>query len=230
MDAPSAEAGLRLRISAMSGRVTVIGEERGGIQVERGGHPVTADDGAVEVRTARPSDPVVVRCPVGTDVVIGTVSGGVELVGRLGAVGVTSKSGSIDVAAVASADLRTVSGRVEVEDCAGACRISTTSGTIIVDETVDAEISTTSGRVRIGDVSGSVRLRSVSGSVDVGSAALGPIRVSTVSGTIEVRLPSGVRPSVHAAGRARVRSSFEAGDDVQIEVAAISGTVRLVAS
>jgi len=230
MVAPPADSRLRLRISAASGRVRVIAEPREHVLVERGGSAHGADDGAVEVRPTRRSDSVVVRCPVGADVVVGTQSGRVDLGGQFGAVGVTSHSGSIHVAAVASADLRTVSGRVEVEACAGRCRISTTSGKITVGASGDAEISTTSGTVRIDGVRGSAQLRSVSGSVHLVSSGGGPIRISTVSGTIEVRLPSGMRPHVRAAGRARVKGTFEPGDDVQVDVAAVSGTVRLVTS
>jgi hypothetical protein len=230
MVAPPADARARLRIGAASGRVTVIAESRADIVDERGGSQQVAEDGTVEVRPRRRSDAVAVRCPIGADVVVGTQSGGVELVGQFGVVGVTSHSGSINVAAVASADLRTVSGRVEVEDCAGHCRISTTSGRITVGTSGDAEISTTSGKVRIGGVDGSAQLRSVSGSVHLVSSGRGPIRISTVSGTIEVRLPSGMRPDVRASGKAQVKGEFEPGDDVQVEVAAISGTVRLVTS
>ena len=52
------------------------------------------------------------RCPTGTDLVAGTVSGGVKLKGRLGSVSITSSSGSIRVGAVTEADLRTGSGSV----------------------------------------------------------------------------------------------------------------------
>ena len=131
-------------------------------------------------------------------------------------------------AAAADADLRTVSGTVELEACDGRCRVSTKSGRITVGATGDAEISTVSGSVGVEGASGTVQVRSVSGKVSIGSAARAPVRVGTVSGSITIRLPAGVRPIVRYSGRGKVRSSFEPGDDVLVDVANVSGRVRLV--
>jgi DUF4097 and DUF4098 domain-containing protein YvlB len=228
MVSPTADARVRVRISASSGGVKVTGELRTDVVVDRGGSAVQTPEGVVEIRAARPSNSVHVRCPAGADVIIGTRSGGVELRGRLGTVGVTSQSGSIRVAAVAEADLRTVSGVVELDDCAGRCRVSTTSGRITVGATRDAEISTTSGVVVVERAAGAVQVRSVSGTVTVASSAKGPVNASTVSGSITIRLPSGVRPTVRSSGRGRVHNSFESGDDVVVDIASVSGSVRLV--
>lgn len=221
---------LRVRVSASSGSVRVTAEPRTDVTVDRGGVIVPTTDGAIEVRAGRPSDAVDVRCPAGSDVVIGTRSGGVELSGRFGAVGVTSQSGSIRVATVAEADLRTVSGVVEVGACDGRCRVSTTSGRITVGATGDTEISTTSGSVRVDAAAGTVQVRSVSGTVAVASSAQGPVSVSTVSGRITISLPPGVRPRVRSSGRGKVRSRVEPGDDVVIDVANVSGTVDLASA
>ena len=225
---PPADARVRLRISAVSGGVRVTAEARPDVVVERGGAAVADADGAFEIRPERPSNSVHVRCPVGTDVIIGTRSGGVELRGHFGTVGITSQSGSIRVTVVADADLRTISGVVEVAECEGRCRISTKSGRITVGATRDAEISTTSGRVGVDGATGAVQVRSVSGTVTVASSATGPVNASTVSGSITIRLPPGVRPTVRSSGRGAVQSSFEAGDDVSVDIASVSGTVRLV--
>ena len=225
---PPADARLLVRISAISGRVTVTAEPRPDVAVDRGGVAETNADGSVEIRPGRPSDSVVVRCPVGADVMVGTRSGRVELSGRFGTVGVTSQSGSIHVGAVSEADLRTVSGVVQLEECDGRCRISTTSGRITVGATGDAEIFTTSGSVGIDAVAGTVQVRSVSGTVSVASSARGGVNAGTVSGSITIRLPSWARPSVRSSGRGTVRSSFEPGDDVVVEIASVSGTVRLI--
>jgi DUF4097 and DUF4098 domain-containing protein YvlB len=225
---PPADARLRLRISAFSGGVEVTAEQRTDVVVDRGGLAEATADGSFEVRPRRPSDSVAVRCPAGADVVVGTRSGGVELNGRFGAVGVTSQSGSIRVMAAAEADLRTVSGGVELEECEGRCRISTTSGRIKVGATRDAEIFTTSGSIGVEGVAGTVRVRSVSGTVSVASSAGGPVAASTVSGSITIRLPRGVRPAVRSSGGGTVRNSFEPGDDLVVDIANVSGTVRLV--
>jgi DUF4097 and DUF4098 domain-containing protein YvlB len=230
MVAPPADARLRVRITSASGRVRVTTEPRTDVVVDRGGSATETADGAVEVRTGRPSDSLDVRCPDGTDVMIGTRSGGVRLVGRFGTVGITSQSGSIRVSAVAEADLRTVSGKVELAECSGCCRVSTTSGSIVVGTTGDAEISTKSGSVGVDAVAGSVQVRSVSGTVKVASSARGPVTASTVSGSITIRFPSGVRPTVRSSGRGTVKSSFEMGDDVIVDIASVSGTVQLVSA
>ena len=49
-----------------------------------------------------------VRCPIGADVVVGTVAGQVELRGQLGAVRVTTVSGSVEVDRADSVELRDV--------------------------------------------------------------------------------------------------------------------------
>jgi DUF4097 and DUF4098 domain-containing protein YvlB len=225
---PNTDARVQLRISAVSGRVTVIAEPRTDVVVDRGGTASAGADQAVEIRARRPSDSIEVRCPPNADVIVGTRSGNVELQGRLGTVGVTSQSGSIRAAAVREADLRTVSGTVEIAACDGRCRVSTTSGRISVGGAGDAEISTVSGSVGVDRVAGSANVRSVSGKVGIGSSGHGAVQVRTVSGRITIRLPVGVRPNVRYAGHGKVRSELEPGGDLLVDVANVTGTVRLV--
>jgi DUF4097 and DUF4098 domain-containing protein YvlB len=217
-----------LRISAVSGRVTVTAEPRSDVVVDRGGVTAAGPDGTVEIRAGRPSDALAVRCPEGADVVVGTTSGNVELAGRFGTIGVTSQSGSIHVASVSEADLRTVSGRIELGDCEGRCRVSTTSGRIRVAATRDVEVSTTSGSIGLDAVSGAAQAQSVSGSVRVASAGRGPITIRTVSGSVTINLPASVRPAVHSSGYGKVHNGFQAGDDVVVEIANVSGRVKLL--
>jgi DUF4097 and DUF4098 domain-containing protein YvlB len=106
--------------------------------------------------------------------------------------------------------------------------VSTTSGRITIGTTGEAEISTVSGSVGVDQVTGAAQVRSVSGKVSVGSAGSGAVHVRTVSGRITIRLPAGVRPDVHYAGHGKVRSDFEPGSDLRVDVANVSGTVRLV--
>ena len=107
-DALVAPGRARVRVSTHSGRVTVTAEPRDDIVVVRGkrGETTSAADDVDVVLNASSSD-VEVRCPVGTDVVVGSASGSVQLHGHLGAARVTTASGSIRVESVASADLRT---------------------------------------------------------------------------------------------------------------------------
>jgi DUF4097 and DUF4098 domain-containing protein YvlB len=215
-------------VSTISGRVTVIAEDREDVSVEPAGTQIRGDDGSIEVKPPRRSSSVHVRCPEGSEVMVGTVSGDVDLQGRLGAVRVTSTSGSITVDTVASADLRTVSGRATVERCTGLCRASTKSGKIVVEDAGDGELATVSGDVRI-EASSAVEVRTVSGKVAVQSGAQGPVRVRTVSGSIDVTLPLGVRPNVQVKTRGKVRSECEAGNDVEVEVRTVSGKIEITA-
>lgn len=222
------ERRLLIRLSARAGHVTVTAEPRDDVVVGPGGRAEEVGDGSIEVRAQRPRDSIDVSCPLDTDVIIGTASGRVELRGRFGVVGVTSQSGSIAVGSAAEADVRSVSGAVHVDRCVGRCRVSTTSGRIRVGASGDTVVAATSGSVHLDDVTGAVRVRSVSATVSIAGEAAGPIEVSTVSGSIDIRLPSDARPRVLVKGRPKVISDFEAGDDVAISVASVSGTIRLL--
>jgi DUF4097 and DUF4098 domain-containing protein YvlB len=219
---------LRVRIGAFSGVVTVVAESRSDVVVDRGGVAATAEDGSVEIGPRRRSDAVAVRCPEGADVMVGTQSGRVELSGRFGAVAVTSESGSIHVVRASDADLRTVSGAVELDECDERCRISTTSGRIVVGAAGELEVSTKSGSINVVGSAGTVKVRSVSGAVSLASSGRAAVKATTVSGSITIRLPPGTRPEVRSSGGGTLRNTFDPGDDVLVEVANVSGNVRLV--
>ena len=224
---PSSPGRLRLRIATSSGTVNVTAEDRADVVVERGGDLLAGADGVVEVRPTRASSSIDVLCPSGTDLMIGTSSGGVRLHGRFGSVSVTSSSGSIRAEDVAEADLRTQSGAVELGDCGEGCRISTKSGKVTVDGTGAAEIATVSGTIRVGHVSGAAQATTVSGGVEISTDAGGPVRARTVSGSISIRLPRGIRPALRISGPHQVRSECEQGDDVVVEISTMSGTVEI---
>ncbi len=218
----------RLRISTISGRVTIVGEDRDDVSIEPEAKQVRGEDGSIEVKPHRRSSSVHVRCPEGSEVMVGTVSGDVDLQGNLGAVRVTSTSGSITVDAVESADLRSMSGRATVERCTGLCRASTKSGKIKVGAAGGGDLATVSGDVRVGATS-EIAVRTVSGKVDIESGAQGPVRARTISGSIDVTLPHGVRPNVRSKGRGKVRCECEEGNDVVVEVSTVSGKIEIAA-
>ncbi len=217
---------LQLRVATASGTVTVAADERSDVVVDDGGTVVPLGEGVVEV-TPEPSATVDVRCPTGTDLVAGTVSGGVKLRGRLGSVSVTSSSGSIRVGAVTEADLRTRFGRVArvLPRLPGrhherhGDRRRGRPGRPLDRVGVDRR-----GAGQRRDLA-----RTVSGDVSLGTEAHGPVKARSVSGGIAVRVPAGVRPAVKVSGRA-VGGGFEPGDDVPIEVTTTSGTVEISAS
>ena len=136
-----------VRITATSGRIEVTAEARDDVVVERGQeHPL---GGVLEVQGDQGG--VAMRVPVGTDLIVGSHSGRVELGGELGNVRITTRSGSLVVESCASLDARTVSGRVDVGRVTG-----------------DAHVKAANGRVTIAEVGGSVtatrcRARSRSG-------------------------------------------------------------------
>ena len=86
-----------LRLQSRSGRVDVIAEPRDDVLAEGDDIQAQSDDGGatLRIRNGRGSKPFEVRCPVGTDVMIGTQSGNVRMTGEFGTVSVTTASGSI---------------------------------------------------------------------------------------------------------------------------------------
>ena len=212
----------RVRVSTASGRITIVGEARDDIVVTTDDRrDTTAASAGVEVTTA--SDSVEVRCPVGTDVVVGSASGRVRLEGQLGAARVTTASGSIRVGSVSSADLRTQSARIEVERCLGTCRVMNKSGKVEVHRARDVHVEGVSGTIEVaGD---EVRVRTVSGRVRVGTNRSAAIE--SVSGSVDVRVPEGFRPHVRRQGQGRVDVDVPEGDDGDISIRTVSASVRV---
>ena len=85
---------LRLTIAARSGSILL--RSGPGSAVEAPGATVWREtDGSVRIESS--SRNLEVTCPEGADVILGTASGKVRLVGRFGDVRVTSASGSVQV-------------------------------------------------------------------------------------------------------------------------------------
>src|SRR5437764_1379761 len=114
-----------LTVTTSSGRVVITGEDRPDIVVEGKAAMDEGDGGGVVVRAS--SSSLAVRCPAGTDVRVGTSSGGVELRGRLGDARVTTSSSSIRVENVDALELRSSSGSIEGDTCVGYCRLQAAS-------------------------------------------------------------------------------------------------------
>jgi DUF4097 and DUF4098 domain-containing protein YvlB len=223
----------RLRISTRSGRIDVIAEDRADVLVEKGGRQVEPEDGdggrlTVTARSSR----VLARVPLGTDVVVGSVSGRVTLTGRLGACGVTTVSGRVTVESVESFEGRTASGRLKVGACAGRMRIDAGTGRVSIGSCGDLAASAVSARIEVDAASGSLQVRTVSGRIAVTATAEVPqVRAESVSGRITVSLPTGVAPVQRYASRAgSIRSEVPDGGDTRggaIEARTISGSIRV---
>src|SRR5919202_776093 len=98
---------LRINVSTRSGRVRIEAREGAGLRVQ-GGNVEQDDDGTMRITAATGgSQSVDVLCPAGTDAIVGTASGRIELVGPLGDVRVTTASGKITIEHARSVDIRT---------------------------------------------------------------------------------------------------------------------------
>jgi DUF4097 and DUF4098 domain-containing protein YvlB len=214
-----------VRVTTASGRVTVVGEARDDIvAVTTGGRREATPSGSgIEVAMTTSSDGVEIRCPSGTDVMVGSASGRVELLGDLGAVRVTTGSGSIVVESVTSADLRTQSAHIEVGSCLGACRLSNTSGRVDVHEAASVWIKGVSGTIDV--TADDVHVRTISGTVRAaaGSAAA----IETVSGDVDITVPPGFRPRIRSGSIGRIDVEVPQGDDGEIAVRSVSARIRV---
>jgi DUF4097 and DUF4098 domain-containing protein YvlB len=216
-----------VRITSRSGRVRVIGEARSDVVAD--GVSIVDHHGQREVRCG--SKAIEVRVPVGTDLVVGTSSGAVELQGDLGHVGVTTVSGRVTVEQVSSIDARTKSGRVEVQTSAGAVRLKTGSSSIRIDQAAgEVWVASISGKVQIKEAQGLASVRTVSGNVELGLSGAGEALLETVSGTMRITVPAGVHPTARltsVSGKQRVEC--ETGDDVAITARSVSGDLLVTA-
>lgn len=223
-----------LHLSTRSGSVRVTAEERADVLIESGAPPreriETDATGRISVMSARGgSASLEVRCPAGTDVVVGMISGSAELRGQFGAVRVNTVSGSIEIDRVEEIDARTISGNIDVSACSGKCRLATKSGRTSCGGAGDARVSTLSGSVELAAVTGSAKVQSVSGSVELGLRGKGDVAVQTMSGSVRVQVPSGVRPATRLRSMSgRPKSECEEGDDCEIRVQSLSGRIEVV--
>jgi DUF4097 and DUF4098 domain-containing protein YvlB len=214
-----------VRVTSRSGAVSVTGENRDDVLVESGADHV--DPGPAGLEIFGRSGAVVVRCPVGTDVFVGSASGSVELRGQLGDARVTTASGSIVIEAAARVEARTGSGSIEVGDCAGDCHCHSGSGRLEVGRAGSVDLATGSGSVEAERV-GAAQVRAGSGSVNVGLTAPGSVVVEAHSGSVTVTVPHDMHPEVDLRARSgSVRCDCEAGLDGRIRVSTGSGAITV---
>lgn len=222
-----------LRLQSRAGKIDVVAEPREDVVVE--GDKFEARDpdagATLEVRSGHGgSKSLAVRCPVGTDIVIGTQSGSVSMKGEFGCVSVTTMSGGIDVERADEADLRTGAGNVHLGS-SGRCRMNSMSGSITAGSVGAASAGTMSGSITIERVAGRLKARSVSGSIRAACDCEGEIAVKTVSGKVYLELPSGTALDTRFKTLSgKVRNPFPVGQDCRLEAMSISGSIELVAS
>jgi DUF4097 and DUF4098 domain-containing protein YvlB len=177
-----------VRISANVRRVEVVAAKGSRFRVEGSAELSEADR---QVTIGQVSSKLAVFVDADTDLVIGTTSGRVSVMGPVGHLAVVTESGRVEVETAASVDIRTASARVEVGKVLGSCRIRSTSGKVEVGSCGDADIAGDSGRIEVRKVKGQVDAHSVSGRIELSLATAGDVRAETVTGRIEVTLPKG---------------------------------------
>ncbi len=194
----------------------------------RGADATVDADGNVYVRAASAS--ITVECPDGTDVVVGAMSGRVDMKGSLGAVSVATMSGRISIEAARAADVRTTSGRVDIGTVDGAVRCSVVSGRVSIKRAGSVDVSVKSGRVDVRDT-GDARVHALSGRVEVAAGAGSVVDVRTTSGRVSVTLPQGSNPTTDlSVRRGRIDNSIPAAaaaSSGRVTVQSIAGRVSL---
>jgi DUF4097 and DUF4098 domain-containing protein YvlB len=216
-----------VHITTRSGAVRVEADATTSDIAVIGGIVERHDDGSIHIHRAPSESTIDVRCAPGTDVTVGTTSGKIELSGPLGAVRVASSSGKITVAEATRVDVRARSGKIEVGNCAGECRIMTKSATIRVGQAARATVAAISGVVLLERVGGA-EVKTVSGKVLLGSSGAERVSVHSVSGKVEIRVLGPGRPATRRKSLSgRIRNDVAPGDDFEIAVSSVSGTIKV---
>ncbi|TMB98800.1 MAG: DUF4097 domain-containing protein [Chloroflexi bacterium] len=204
--------GARIKVITASGSITVIGEERDDVEVEPERLHVGLSDDAHKLEIKSKSGSISVRCPLGTNVSAGTISGSVRLQGLLGTIKASTVSGNIEVEeAQGDVDARSVSGSLTIESCGGECSLNSKSGSI-----------------RVGSVGKAARAATISGSVQLGTEGRGDVEVKTISGSITVRVPEGRYPRARFRSLSgRMHCDCPQGADFEVRGHSLSGSMEI---
>src|SRR3990170_9001112 len=114
------QPGASLRLLTSPGEVVAPPEERDALDVEPPDRHVEMKDDGRTAEVKSRSGSLRVRCPRGTNVSIGAISGHIRLAGEFGSVKVSAVSGHIEIdSASGDVDVRSVSGHLSVNTCGG---------------------------------------------------------------------------------------------------------------
>jgi DUF4097 and DUF4098 domain-containing protein YvlB len=219
---------VRCTVTTRSGNVRVDAAPGVELSVE-GGRVVGEHDGVLEIRRDGDSKKIVVHCPAGSDVTIGTISGHIDTEGPLGAVRVATVSGKVNIAEASHVDVRAKSGVVEIGTIAGECRVVVTSAKVRIGRAERVAIAGVSGVILAEGVEGA-DVKTVSGKVVLGTTSNGRVKVHTVSGKVEIRVPPDMQPNTRLKSLSgRVQCDCARGDDGEIAVASVSGAIKVSA-
>jgi DUF4097 and DUF4098 domain-containing protein YvlB len=215
---------LRVRIETKSGSVRLNAVEGAELQVH-GGEIRGESDGWVLIKGGSRS--LDVQVPSGTDIIIGTLSGSVEMRGWVGSARVSSKSGSIEVDRAQDLDARTTSGSVRVSRCDGECRVVVVSGSVRIGRAGHALVSGVSGTIQAEKVD-AADVKTVSGTTELGANAVGRVAVRSISGTVRISVPQDRSPATRLQSvSGSIRCDCDQGSDGELDVKTVSGTIRV---
>ncbi|MEP7216833.1 MAG: DUF4097 family beta strand repeat-containing protein [Anaerolineaceae bacterium] len=218
-----------LRVISRSGRVDVFAEGREDFLLA-GEHTIAeVIDGTLVVSSDHGSSTIGVRCPLGTNMIIGTGSGRIAVSGHVGDIRATSASGTVLVESARAADLRSESGNVSIGTCGDRCRVQTASGSVQAGSLATAEVATLSGKVSVANASGAARVRTATGQVDLATNGESDVAIETMSGAVTVRLPAGTRPAASLyAVKGDTSCELSSGTDCKVAVRSMNGKIKVV--
>jgi DUF4097 and DUF4098 domain-containing protein YvlB len=185
-----------------------------GATAEIDGAEMTIDGGSTRAE---------VRMPQGLDLVVGTSSGRVEVLGRAGSVAVVTKSGTVSVDEADAVDIRTSSGKIEVGTVSGECRIVGGSGRVEVGRCGAAHVTTDSGRITLRAAHGPAHAHCASGRIELAMASANDVDAETVSGRITITMPVGANVRIDTPTSATV--PVAGGHDCVVTARSGSGRV-----
>lgn len=221
-----------VRVSNVSGDITITGWDRSGVDVqgELGTGveriDVNEDGGDVQIRVIlkdhdwlnrngwRDSEArLTIKVPVTADLEASSVSGSIKVSGSRGEQRLKSVSGDIQ-SQVAGTDVNatSVSGRVELTGTGKESHVRATS---------------VSGDVKLNRMGGDIEARSTSGYVDVETSNASDVHAGTVSGSLSVRGTLSREADIDLnAVSGRVKVSAQAPAGFRYDLSSFSGSIR----
>ncbi len=212
-----------VRVSASSDPVHVVAEDRPGVEITgRAAIDQSGDRTTIREVESR----LKIRVPFGTDVIVGTTSGRVDIDGVVGSVAVVTESGRVSIENATSVDVRANSSRVEVGICSGECRVRTVSGRVEVDSCGPADVATETGRITLSGVSGQAHAHCVRSRIEIRMEEGNEVVAETVSGRIDVSLPPGTH--VLRSDSGNIEDSEVLADCCRVHARSVSGRVNIL--
>lgn len=184
-----------VRLTSTNGRVAIVAEARSDVEVTgRAGVETRLEQSGSVTTVIGGNDKLTLRVPIGTDLVVGTTTGRIEIDGVVGRAAVTTESGRVSIAQAESVDVRSETGKIEIGHAEGRCCLRSVNGRVAVAACGDADVATASGKIVLRNVRGTARAHCANGRIDIEMATANDVAAETVTGRIAVALPRGVRP------------------------------------